>query len=447
MNDSIAVVGGGLSGSLLAVLLAKRGFNVSVYERRPDMRFKQIPAGKSINLALSVRGLRGLEKAGLADDVMQDAIPMYGRCIHFPDGTTSFQPYGKENQAIYSVSRGRLNTRLLELAGEFPTISMHFDHKCVGVSLEENTLTFETSDGSLVQAHANRIIGTDGAFASTRARLQTTDRFNYEQSYLPVGYKELCIPPVNGQFMLDKNCLHIWPRGAFMMIALPNPDGTFTCTLFLAFEGEISFEALKTDGEILQFFETYFPDAIPLMPTLLEDFNSNPIGSLVTVRCFPWVNKGRLALMGDAAHAVVPFFGQGMNCSFEDAVVLDQCLESYLPNWEVAFERYQDLRKPNADAISRLAIQNFTEMAEKVGDQAFLHRKKVEHDLCDLYPEHFQSQYELVTFTTLPYTDAWNRGAINDAILNEIIDSGLDKTLEDASKILPILERHLSKKN
>ncbi len=434
MAEKINIIGGGLSGSLLAIYLAKRGFEINLFERRPDMRKNRISAGKSINLALSVRGLRALEKVGLDKDIMSDAIPMYGRMIHNIAGELAFQPYGKEGQAINSVSRGRLNIRLLELADEFSNIHLHFNTKCVDIDIENGISKFEMEDGTFKVFQSDRIIGTDGAFAATRARMQTTDRFNYSQTYLHVGYKELAIPAGEaGKFMMKKNDLHIWPRGAFMMIALPNPAGDFTCTLFMPFEGEVSFEKIKTEEDIVTFFNQYFPDAVPLMPTLVEDYFTNPTSSLVTVKCYPWVRGGKMAMAGDAAHAVVPFFGQGMNCSFEDVIVLDECIEKHYPNWEKAFAEYQVLRKPNADAIADLAVQNYSEMADKVGDKHFLHKKFIEHELSELYPDKFKSQYELVTFSTSPYAYALEQGKKNDVLLEKIIADGGEEKLRDAA--------------
>lgn len=432
MAEKINIIGGGLSGTLMAIYLAKRGFEINLFERRPDMRKNKISAGKSINLALSTRGLHALEKVGLDQEILADAIPMSGRMIHSKTGELTYQPYGKDGQAINSVSRGRLNIRLLELADEFENITLHFNAKCVDVNVEEGSAVFEMEDGSRKSFLSDRIIGTDGAFAATRARMQMGDRFDYNQFYLKVGYKELEIPAgAMGAFKMEKNALHIWPRGAFMMIALPNPAGDFTCTLFVPFEGEKSFDAVKTQADVQQFFAEEFPDAVPLMPTLLEDYFKNPTASLVTVRCYPWVKGDKLALMGDAAHAVVPFYGQGMNCSFEDVVVMDECIEKYGSDWNKVFDEYQKLRKPNADAISQLAIQNYTEMAEKVGDKHFLHKKHIEHDLSDLYPDKFKSQYELTTFSLSPYKYALDQGEKNDRLLEKIIADGAEEKIKD----------------
>lgn len=426
--ERIHIIGGGLSGSLMAVYLAKRGFDVHLFERRPDLRSNRISAGKSINLALSNRGIKALEKVGLADELLADGIPMYGRMMHSIDGKLSYQPYGKEGQAIYSVSRGRLNIKLLELADEYPNITLYFNHRCVDVDIENGTSTFVDENGNTIQYKANRILGTDGAFAATRGRLQITDRFNYSQDYLKHGYKELAIPAgEGGKFLIEKNALHIWPRSSFMMIALPNPAGDFTCTLFLPFEGgEYNFKTLNNPDAIKAFFDSQFPDAVAMMPTLREDFSTNPTSSLVTVRCYPWVREDKIALMGDAAHAVVPFYGQGMNCSFEDCVVMDECIENFGTDWAKVFENYQELRKTNADAIADLALQNFVEMRDLVGHPDFLRKKQVEHDLTELYPDVFKSQYELVTFTTTPYRKALEQGAVNDKILATIINNNVD---------------------
>jgi kynurenine 3-monooxygenase len=429
MTQKITIVGGGLSGSLLAIYMAKRGFEVNLFERRPDMRKESIYQGRSINLALSTRGLNALSKVGLDAEILSDAIPMYGRMMHSKTGELSYHAYGKEGQAINSVSRGRLNIKLIELADEFPNITLYFNSRCVDVDIDKGIATFELEDGSHKTVQSDRIIGTDGAFAATRGKLQVSDRFNYSQQYLHVGYKELAIPAgENGTFLMEKNALHIWPRGKFMMIALPNPSGDFTCTLFVPFE---IFDSIKTDADILKFFDEEFADAKPMMPTLLEDYKQNPIGSLVTVKCFPWVKGDKLALMGDAAHAVVPFYGQGMNCSFEDVVVFDDMIEKYGDDWHKVFDEYQKERKPNADAIADLAVQNYYEMADKVGDKHFLHKKHLEHDLTELYPDKFKSQYELTTFSLSGYKYAWDQGKKNDVLLEKIIADGAEEKIKD----------------
>ena len=431
MTQKITIIGGGLSGSLLAIYMAKRGFEINLFERRPDMRKSSNYQGRSINLALSTRGLNALSKIGLDVEILSDAIPMYGRMMHSKTGELSYHAYGKEGQAIHSVSRGRLNVKLIELADEFPNITLHFNSKCVDVDIDKSIATFELEDGSLKTIQSDRMIGTDGAFAATRGKLQVSDRFNYSQHYLHVGYKEMVIPAgANNAFLMEKNALHIWPRGSFMMIALPNPAGDFTCTLFVPYE---KFDTIKTDADIKQFFEEEFADAAPMMPTLLEDYKQNPIGNLVTVKCYPWVKEDKLALMGDAAHAIVPFYGQGMNCSFEDVVVFDEMIEKYGDDWNNIFDAYQKERKPNADAIADLAVQNYYEMADKVGDKHFLHKKHIEHDLTELYPDKFKSQYELTTFSLTGYKYAWDQGKKNDVLLEKIIADGTEEKIKDAN--------------
>lgn len=432
MTKKITLVGGGLSGGLLAVFLAKKGFEVHVYERRKDMRQGNYEGGRSINLALSARGIRGLEKAGIAKEILDIGIPMTGRMMHDVNGNLAYQPYGKDGQAIYSVSRGGLNVRLLQLADAFPNIHMYFEYKCLFCDPEQGITRYQTPEGNVVEDKADIVIGTDGAFSAVRDAFMT-GRFTYSQTYEDHGYKELEITPdANGEFRLNKNCLHIWPRKSFMMIALPNPGGNFTCTLFAPWEGENSFEQLKDKESVSSFFNKYFADAVPLMPGLIQDFFENPTSGLATFRCYPWV-KGKTALLGDSAHGVVPFYGQGMNCCFEDCIVLDELIGQHQDNWPVILDQYQKSRKPNADAIASLAVQNFVEMRDLVGTEAFRHRKHVEHELTELYPEQFKSQYELVTFQTTPYSYALEMGAKNDRLLNYIIDNQLESKLPDSN--------------
>ena len=429
MTQKITIIGGGLAGSLAAIYMAKRGFEVNLFERRSDMRKAKAYQGRSINLALSTRGLHALEKIGLDKEILADAIPMYGRMMHSKTGELSYHPYGKSGQAINSVSRGRLNLKLIELADELPNINIYFNSKCIDVDVNKATATFELEDGSLKTITSDRILGTDGAFAASRGKLQTSERFNYSQHYLHVGYKELEIPAgENGKFLMEKNALHIWPRGSFMMIALPNPSGDFTCTLFMPYE---VFESIKTKEDVTKFFNEEFADTVPMMPTLEEDYMKNPTSNLVTVRCYPWVKEDKLALAGDAAHAIVPFYGQGMNCSFEDIVVLDNMIEKYGDDWNTIFDEYQKERKPNADAIADLAVQNYYEMADKVGDKHFLHKKHIEHDLSELYPDKFKSQYELTTFSLSGYKYAWDQGQKNDVLLEKIIADGAEEKMKD----------------
>lgn len=423
-KKEVLIVGAGLVGSLVSVYLAKRGHKVKIYERRPDMRTEKIAAGRSINLALSDRGLKALEKIGLADAIREISIPMHGRHIHHIDGSSAYQPYGKEGQFINSVSRGTLNKKLMDLAEE-NGIEIFFEHKCSHIDWKSNTVTFETPGNKMVDVKSDLILGADGAFSAARLQHQLqTDRFNYQQFYIDCGYKELTIlPNAAGDFaMPEVNALHIWPRKEFMLIALPNLDKTFTCTLFFPFEGPLSFSRLDTKEKVKDFFEKTFPDAVPLMPTYLEDFFNNPTSSLVTVKCYPWVREDKFALIGDAAHAIVPFFGQGMNAGFEDCSVLDDLMEHHGDNWEAILEEFQLLRKPDADAIADLAVNNFTEMRDRVADPKFLLQKKIEAKLSEKFPDKWIPAYSLVTFSPhIRYSEALANGQKQEAIMQRIM--------------------------
>lgn len=424
-QKNISLIGSGLVGSLLAIILAKRNHRVNIYERRPDMRKNTGVAGRSINLALSDRGWKALDAVGIGDEIRKIAIPMYGRYIHNIDGSTAYQAYGKENQAIYSVSRGGINCKLMDLAEQQSNVKIHFNERCEVVDLKTNTAVFENSNTHKRNSiQSDLIISSDGAFSAGRLAIQlNTDRFNYQQYYIDCGYKELTIPAgENGSFLIEKNALHIWPRGKFMMIALPNFDGSFTCTLFFPFEGEHSFDALKEKSSILPFFKTYFADAVALMPTLLDDFMNNPTSSLVTVKCFPWTISDKLALIGDAAHAIVPFFGQGMNCGFEDCTVFNQLLDEYNEDWEKVFKAYEISRKPDSDAIADLAIGNFVEMRDLVGQPKFLLQKKIEANFSNKYPEKWITAYSMVTFSPeIRYSVALRKGKEQQAIMDEVM--------------------------
>ena len=439
MSKQITVIGAGLVGSLVSIYLAKKGYKVNVYERRPDMRKATNYAGKSINLALSDRGWRGLEGVGIADEIKKIAIPMYGRFIHHKNGTNSYQPYGKDNQAIYSVSRADINMKLMDLAEQQSNIKFHFDKRCVTIDAKNLVSSFEdTITNKIETTKSDLLFGADGAFAASRLNMQlNNDRFEYNQHYIDCGYKELIIPPgENGEFLLDKNALHIWPRGSFMMIALPNPDGNFTCTLFLPFEGEKSFAKLKTKETVKQFFDEEFASAVPLMPTLLEDFERNPVSSLVTVKCFPWVFDNKIGLIGDAAHAIVPFYGQGMNCGFEDCVVLNELITKHNHNWDNIFTEYQSLRKPDADAIADLAIGNFIEMRDKTADPKFLLQKKIEAKFSEKYPDKWIPLYSMVTYSPqIRYSKALFEGEKQQAIMDKIMSLPNIETNWDSSEV------------
>jgi kynurenine 3-monooxygenase len=425
MSKSVSIIGAGLVGSLLSIYMAKRGYKVNVYERRADMRKNRMSAGKSINLALSDRGFRGLDGIGIGDEIRKIAIPMKGRFIHNADGTTAFQPYGKEGQAIYSVSRGGINMKLMDLAEAQENVTLNFSERCTNVDTKNSKAHFvneETHKESDVQS--DLFFGSDGAFSAARlSAMLSHDRFEYRQFYIEHGYKELNIPAgPNGEFLIEKNALHIWPRKNFMMIALPNLDGSFTCTLFFPFEGETSFAKLKTKEDVKAFFEKQFPDAVSLMPTLLEDYFGNPTSSLVTVKCFPWTFDDKLALIGDAAHAIVPFYGQGMNCGFEDCVVLDELITKHKENWHEIFAEYQSLRKPDGDAVAELALNNFIEMRDKTADPKFLLQKKIEAKFSAKHPDKWIPLYSMVTYSPqIRYSTAMKEGARQEEIMKPIM--------------------------
>lgn len=442
-TKKVIISGAGLAGSLLASCLAKKGLEVVVFERRPDMRKGPIEGGRSINLALSTRGLKALEKVGMADAILEQAIPMHGRMMHDTQGKLTYQAYGLEGQYINSVSRSGLNLKLIELADKFENVNIQFNTKVLDANFENNTLDVEMENGEIEKHSADFIISADGAFSPIRMAMQKTQRFSYSQSYENYGYKELEIrPDERGNFKLEKNALHIWPRGDFMMIALPNPDGTFTCTLFLAYEGEISFESLKTNEDVKRFFQTYFADTVPLIHELENTFFKNPTGSLATIRCNPWV-RGKMALLGDAAHAVVPFYGQGMNCAFEDVAVLDELIEKMgLEHIEALLDSYQKERIENANAIADLALQNFIEMRDLVGQDSFLKFKNIEASLCKHHGDIFKSQYELVTFSSHSYKTAKESGTANANLIKEIIDNNLIDKLGDNEWFLQLAKKH-----
>src|SRR5882724_10574302 len=444
MATKFVLIGSGLAGGLLAAYLGRRGYEVDLYERRADPREGNMVGGRSINLALSTRGIHALEQIGIADEVLKHAIPMRGRMIH-PAGAearTIFAPYDVDpNKHINSIGRAALNTSLIEAAQRYPNVRVHFNHKCTGIELDSATAHIVDSSveaavsaanlGSSVaagvspastqtiSASGDAVIGVDGAFSAVRNSMQLKiDNFQYDESYLAHGYKELTIPPgPNGGWRMEKNALHIWPRKSFMMIALPNPDGSFTCTLFWEFEGPRSFATTKTDDDVRRFFEEEFPDAVPLMPALLDDFKNNPTGSLVTIRCAPWFYKDKVALVGDAAHAVVPFYGQGMNAAFEDCVVLDECLAEFPQDRQRAFAEYFQRRKENADALADLAVSNFIEMRDKTASKTFRAKKKLDHALEAALPGIYVPLYTMVTFTRMPYAKAAKRAQIQDALV------------------------------
>ncbi len=443
-SQKIAVVGSGLVGTLLATYLKKMGHTVHVYDRSKDIRTIDF-SGRSINLAMSHRGWRALKGIGIDAQVQQIGIPMNKRAIHVPNQPLKFQPYGLNNESIFSISRGGLNKLMIDIA-EKNGVEFKFETRIWDVELETATLyAGETERGQWTALSYDMIFGADGAFSRVRHRMQRQSRFNYSQFFLNTGYKELNIPAnPDGTHKIDKNSFHIWPRGEFMLIALPNLDGSFTCTLFMPFEGENSFETLDTPDKVQTFFQTHFPDTIPVIPELVTDFFKNPTSSLVTMKCYPWAFKDKVALIGDAAHAIVPFYGQGMNAGFEDVTILAEMIEKYGDNWTKVLDEYQKSRKPNADAIAELSFRNFIEMGTKTADENFLLQKKIEQHFAKKHPEKWLPLYDRVTFSHDPYADALQMGDKQNELMQQIlalpnIQEKWD-SLEVEQKILQLLQ-------
>jgi kynurenine 3-monooxygenase len=421
-EETITLIGAGLNGPLLALGLVKRGFQVELYERRPDLRRVHTSAGRSINLALSTRGIHALSQAGLWNDLRRIAIPMKGRMMHSTASDLTFQPYGKDDaEVIYSISRAELNIALMN-AAEAHGLKIHFQQRCTGIDLKAAGLTLhDERTGGEKRLDSSIVIGCDGSASAIRSEMSQMSRFNFSQQYLNYGYKELTISAMqDGKHVLEMNALHIWPRGNFMLIALPNVDGTFACILFLPFDGPDSFAQLPGLAEVRAFFQSRFPDAASLMPELADNFFANPTGAMVTIKCSPWHVDGRALLLGDAAHAIVPFFGQGINCGFEDCTCFLDLLDRHGPVWPCVFEEFEQARKVNTDAIADLAVENFVEMRDRVADPKFLFRKRVELALEAKYPNLFVPKYAMVTFHRIPYATALRRGAAQDRMLTEL---------------------------
>jgi kynurenine 3-monooxygenase len=424
-TETVTLVGGGLNGPLLALGLVRRGFRVEIYERRPDMRRLRTSAGRSINLALSARGIHALAEAGLWNDMRGIVIPMKGRMMHSAASELTFQPYGKnESEVIYSVSRAELGIALLD-AAESKGVTIRFQQRCTAIDLKTGVLDLrDERTGEERTLDSNVVIGCDGSASVIRGEMLKQSRFNFTQQYLDYGYKELTIPAgPGGKHALETYALHIWPRGNYMLIALPNVDGTFACILFLPFDGPDSFSRLNSKAAVLECFRARFPDALPLMPDLADTFFTNPTGAMVTIKCSPWHVKGRALLLGDAAHAIVPFFGQGINCGFEDCTCLLELLDQHGADWARVFGEFENARRINTDAIADMAVENFVEMRDRVADPRFLFRKKVELALEAKYPQRFVPKYAMVTFHRIPYATTLKRGQVQDRLLNELCDS------------------------
>ncbi|HEX9743789.1 MAG TPA: NAD(P)/FAD-dependent oxidoreductase [bacterium] len=416
-EKTVIIAGAGLCGPLMAIYMARRGYRVKLYEKRPDPRIIELDAGKSINLALSVRGINALNEVGLADEVLSTAIPMRGRMMHDLNGKLTFQPYGKDDsEAINSVSRPGLNKILIEAADKNENVEVIFDHKCIDTELDVPSCIFKNEKtGEISEVKGDFIIGADGAHSAVRRRMMRTDRFQYSQHHLEHGYKELRMPAADdGSHRMEKHALHIWPRGHYMMIALANQDGSFTVTCFWPFKGRDSFDGIQSGTDLTRFFKRTFPDSVPNLPDLVNEFFSNSTGSLVTVRCNPHHYSDKAILIGDAAHAVVPFYGQGMNASFEDCYILNQILEDKKDRIEKAFAEYSNTRIENTNAIADLALHNFIEMRDHTASGWFIFTKKLEQSIRNMLPGKFLPLYTMVTFSNIPYAEAVRRSKKQD---------------------------------
>lgn len=444
-NKNIAVVGAGLVGGVLAIHLRKLGFPVVLYDKNEDIRTVDF-SGKSINMAISTRGWHALKTVGIEEEIKNITIPMDKRAIHAEDGKITYQPYGINGEAIYSVSRGDLNRKIIDLAEEAGT-QFRFNHKIFDVSLEDATLYTGTSENGDWEQHRHDIIfGADGAFSKVRQKMQRQNRFDYSQYFLHLGYKELSIPAnSDGTHRIDCNSFHIWPRKDFMLIALPNMDGSFTCTLFMPFEGTHSFENIDTEEKLKTFFKEFFPDTLDLMPTLVENYFTNPTSSLVTTQCYPWIYKDKVALLGDAAHAIVPFYGQGMNAGFEDITELYHQIEKGNGDWHTILQEYQKARKPNGDAIAELSFRNFKEMGTDTADEMFLLQKKIEAKFTKKYPDLWLPLYDRVSFTLQPYSEVLEIGNKQKQIMDEVMQHPQIREIWDTDEIYDLILEKIKK--
>jgi kynurenine 3-monooxygenase len=424
-NKKVIIVGAGLVGSLWAVYLSKAGYSVTIYERRPDIRKAEISAGKSINLALSNRGWKALDAVGVGDEIRKIAIPMNGRMMHDMKGNLTYQQYGKDGEAIYSVSRGKVNATMMDIAETHGNATIHYNHDCRKVDLKNGIVYLTNSlTGEEVVDKADLVFAADGAFSAVRySSMQKLDRFQFSQNYIADGYREILLPAnADGSYRMDKNALHIWPRGRFMLIALANEDGSFTCTLFMPHEGgENAFDKLTSKEAVDNFFKTTFPDFYEMMPNIADAWEDHPLSALAIVRCYPWHN-GKVALMGDAAHATVPFYGQGMNAGFEDCTVLNELMIKHNHDWDAIFAEYSPLRKPDGDALQDLSLDNYYVMRDFVADPAFLLRKKIEAKFSTLYPEKWMPLYSQVTFSEIRYSVAYKQGQVQNGIMDQVME-------------------------
>lgn len=404
----VIVVGGGLVGCALSIFLARRGYKVEIFEKSTDITGRQPGPGRSINLTLCDRGFRTLDRLGISEEIRSLSIPAYGRALHSPQGDVTFQPYGNNGEAIYSIERMDLNHALISCAAQNSNIEFFPNEKCIGLDPSTATVKFENiKSGTVSRRKAEIVFGADGAFSAVRLRMQKSDRFDFSQQYWKQGYKELHVPPsMSLAWTSEKNALHVWPRSRYMLIAFPNRDGSITCSLHLPYGGEPSFESIKTEDDLIGLFEASFPDVLPALPNLAEEYFSRGPNSMVTIRCWPWSIEGRVVLIGDAAHAIYPSYGQGANAGFEDCDVLDECLQQYDEDWPRAIAEYERRRKPNTDAIADLCVEHFVELMDQVGDPTFLRKKEIERRINQLYPTRYMPLYSMITFSCMPYLEA-----------------------------------------
>lgn len=429
----ITLVGAGLAGCLLAIYLAKRGFQVDIYERRPDLRKVKISGGRSINLTLAARGIQALKEVGLYEKVRPLTIPLEGRIIHTTDGSRIFQSYGQqETDVLYALRRIDLQHFLLNELEKFEKIQIHFNQRCTDIDWNKKELHLrDTVSNQPARVAVNVVIATDGSTSAIRKAMQAMESFNFQQSYLDHGYKEITIPAAQNQKIdLEKNVLHVWPRIQYMLNGFPNLDGSTTCVLFAPFEGENGLNGINSKEKVIDLFQHQFPDIFDLIPNLAQTYLASKTGRLTTIKCHPWHFENKALLIGDAAHAIVPFHGQGMNCAFEDCVYLNQCIDKYGTDWQSVFQEFEKQRKINTDAIADLSLQNYTELRDHIADHKFLLKKKIEALLSEKYPEHFIPKFSMVCFSSIPYSIAQKKGAIQETIIEE-----LAQTINDIQEI------------
>jgi kynurenine 3-monooxygenase len=441
------ILGAGLVGSVLASFLAREGCEVEVFERMPDPRRVIGNAGRSINLTLCKRGLDVLDAIGAGDEVRAISVPVHGRMIHDIHGGLTFQPYGNHREAIYSIGRRDLNRTLLQFAERAFSVPFHFNKKCMEVDLASPSLEIKNlMSGEVTRKKAEWIFGADGVHSPVRCQMQKKMRFNFWLQYWEQGYKEMPVPPSNADWTSEKNAIHIWPRGNYMLIGFPNTDQSFTCSLHLPFEGPHSFESIKTEEDLRKLFRESFPDVVDFMPGLVENFLKNPTNPMVTIKCSPWSYEGKVAILGDAAHSIYPSYGQGANAGFEDCAVLCQCMKEQPANPTALLRDFEDRRRPNTDAIADLCVEHFKELRDLVGTPRFLLRKQIERKINDLYPAEYQDLYSMISFTSMLYTEALQIDREQRAIVDQLMEvAGIDTKL-DSHEVARLIEDLMTKR-